>query len=360
VAVLVVGTVSLSAQTPDRRTWNQAYRDGQSELKAGRYEEAERSFQRAAEADFAPTRRLPNQQMEGTQRDKFYPEYLRAIAILNQKGRAADALKLFERVRNEGLVPKGSAEAKTLDGYVLQARNAVPAPVLTAEASVANPTPVKPAPTPDGPGTPPASPTPTPPPVAAISLAVIERADRAIQAARGDQGKVDTLRDLDVLRQLDSDFRRLDVTARASLAAAVAKFGGGKPGSLADAEEATSLAQQSAKEFQGAQQRAGDVVRQANNALVSATRPYFAGRYAEAKTQLERLNYPGGRFAIQWRLFRSASAYALYVLGRQQNNELRLEAAANIRELRRHAPPGFKPDAAAFSPAFVRFFASVQ
>jgi hypothetical protein len=138
-----------------------------------------------------------------------------------------------------------------------------------------------------------------------------------------------------------------------------AQFAGGKPASPGDAEQAAVLAQESAKEFQGAQRRAGEVARQASTALVSATRPYFAGRYAEAKTQLERLNYPGGRFAVQWRLFRGASAYALYVIGKQQNNELRLEAAANIRELRRIAP-GFKPDAAAFSPAFVRFFASVQ
>ena len=59
---------------------------------------------------------------------------------------------------------------------------------------------------------------------------------------------------------------------------------------------------------------------------------------------------------MQVRLFRAASAYALFITGGERDQKLRQEAETYVRECRRLAGAGFKPDPRAFSPRFVQFF----
>ena len=89
--------------------------------------------------------------------------------------------------------------------------------------------------------------------------------------------------------------------------------------------------------------------------LASAARAYFAGRYGDAASTLASAAGGGGRAAAQALLLRSASRYALYRIGGEQDAPLRRRAAEDAAAARR-ADPGLMPDPAAFSPAFVKFF----
>ena len=117
-----------------------------------------------------------------------------------------------------------------------------------------------------------------------------------------------------------------------------------------------TLAGRLEEERQRARQMSEDVRKRVMTSLVSASALYFSGNYAAARAELGKLNYAEGFPAVQMRLFRAASAYALFLTGRQRDEKLLQEAAANVRECRRLAAAGFRPDPKAFSPRFVLFF----
>jgi len=89
--------------------------------------------------------------------------------------------------------------------------------------------------------------------------------------------------------------------------------------------------------------------------LLAAARAYFAGRYAESAAALARASAAGGPASAQSLLLRSASRYALYRMGGEQDVALRRQAAEDAAAARR-ADPSVTPDREAFSPAFLEFF----
>lgn len=89
--------------------------------------------------------------------------------------------------------------------------------------------------------------------------------------------------------------------------------------------------------------------------LLTAARAYFAGRYADAAAALAGSGGGSGRAAAQALLLRSASRYALFRIGGEQDAPL-LKRAAEDAAAARRADPSLMPDAKAFSPAFVKFF----
>jgi len=89
--------------------------------------------------------------------------------------------------------------------------------------------------------------------------------------------------------------------------------------------------------------------------LLAAARAYFAGRYGESAAALARVSRSSGRAAAQSLLLRSASRYALYRVGGEQDAALRRQAAEDAAAAR-HADPSITPDREAFSPAFLEFF----
>jgi len=94
--------------------------------------------------------------------------------------------------------------------------------------------------------------------------------------------------------------------------------------------------------------------------LLQAAREYFAGRYEGARTALEQIGTPDPRpgVRLQTALFRAAATYALYVVGGERDPSLRHAAGEAVAECRRLAPT-YTPDAVAFSPRFLAFYASV-
>ncbi len=185
---------------------------------------------------------------------------------------------------------------------------------------------------------------------------MVTAAEESVQRATADRDAVNRLQDLPTLRQLDPALARADTAGRTDLTEATNKLDSGRRGNAGDLERATALARQAATEFEQVAQLAAAAVSRVTNELIAATTPYFSGDYAAARVALGRLNYLSGRFAVQWHLFRAASAYALYLLSGQRDEALRLEADTNARECRRLAGAAFKPDPKAFSPRFIEFF----
>jgi hypothetical protein len=93
--------------------------------------------------------------------------------------------------------------------------------------------------------------------------------------------------------------------------------------------------------------------------LVRAATLFFKGRYRETVTALEGVGNQAGPAGVQAQLFRSASLYALFLTGGEQDVRLREASAAAVRECRR-LDPGFSPDPAVFSPRFIGFYRQVR
>jgi hypothetical protein len=89
--------------------------------------------------------------------------------------------------------------------------------------------------------------------------------------------------------------------------------------------------------------------------LLAAARAYFEGRYGEAASALSGAGSGSGRAAAQALLLRSASRYALFRIGGEQDAPL-LKRAAEDAAAARRADSSLMPDEKAFSPAFVKFF----
>ena len=158
------GSVAIGAtQARDNRPWNRAYKDGVAQMGSGRFAEAEASFRRALAADRAPDDRTKPVQFDNIgDRHWFLPEFYLAVAILNQKGREAEALGLLNAVLRDRKVGLSAKESTELPGLIKRAETAVAAAAA----------PAAPSPQPTPPVQPPASvtaanrPPPTAPPLA--------------------------------------------------------------------------------------------------------------------------------------------------------------------------------------------------
>jgi hypothetical protein len=197
------------------------------------------------------------------------------------------------------------------------------------------------------------APPATPP---APSPEALRAADQSIQQADRQRQLFEQTRDLDQMRQFDAEIARLETRARSDLDAARQRLEGGRRGNVNDASQVAGLAQSATSGFERARQLSEDTRKRVLNALVSASTLYFSGKYGAARTELSKLDYSVGFAGVQVRLFRAASAYALFLTGGQRDEKLRQEAEANVRDCRRLAAAGFRPDAKVFSPRFVQFF----
>ena len=158
------------------------------------------------------------------------------------------------------------------------------------------------------------------------------------------------------MRRIDAEVSRLETRAHADLDLARRRLDAGRRGTTNEVSEAVSLAHSATSGFERARQLSDEGRARLLASLVSASTLYFTGRYAAARAELGKLDYSVGFPGVQVRLFRAATAYALFVSGGERDQRLRQEAEANIRDCRRLAAAGFKPDPKAFSPRFVQFF----
>jgi tetratricopeptide (TPR) repeat protein len=92
--------------------------------------------------------------------------------------------------------------------------------------------------------------------------------------------------------------------------------------------------------------------------LLEGARTYFAGRYADAASQLGGVQLPADSppaVRLQMHLLRAAAAFAAWALEGERDEGRRQAAAREVAECRR-IDPDFTPDPAVFSPRFIRFF----
>jgi len=158
------------------------------------------------------------------------------------------------------------------------------------------------------------------------------------------------------MRQLETEISRLETRAHADLDGARQRLDSARRGNVNDLSQVAGLAQAAMSGFERAREVSEAARKRVLNSLISASTLYFAGRYAAALAELTKLDYPTGFPGAQVRLFRAASAYSLFLTTGQRDQKLRLEAEANVRECRRLAAAGFRPDPKAFSPRFLQFF----
>lgn len=91
--------------------------------------------------------------------------------------------------------------------------------------------------------------------------------------------------------------------------------------------------------------------------LVRAAEAYFAGRYDEAVTLLDRVSGLNGRTAAHAHLLRAAARFALYRIGGERDAQLRQRALQDVSSCR-GADPAVVPDPEAFPPSFAELFRS--
>ncbi len=89
--------------------------------------------------------------------------------------------------------------------------------------------------------------------------------------------------------------------------------------------------------------------------LVRAAEAYFAGRYDESVSLLDRLTGLTGRPAAQAHLLRAAARFALYRMGGERDVTLRQRVLEDVVACRQ-ADPRLSPDAEAFPPPFAELF----
>jgi tetratricopeptide (TPR) repeat protein len=334
----------------------EAFANGIRAIDQQRWAEAARQMQAAATArpDTGD-----NTRVYGTRFELYVPNYFLGVAQYELQNFQV-AVQAFDTAESLGGVKKNGTYYTRLrrlrDESHAKLVAAAPAPAPRSPApqpstAAAAPTPAPPPPTPAPASRPSAAP-------AASIAAAIAAAEQSVQRSTAERDAVNRLPDLAVLRQLDTGLARADAAARANLTEATTKLETGRRGDPADLDKAQTLSRDAFNEFQQVWQIAATVNARVKNELITATTPYFSGEYAAAKTALDRLSYPGGRFGGQLRLFRSASSYALYVLGGQRDQVLRDQAETDARECRRMLGSGFTPDPKAFSPRFIAFFTS--
>jgi tetratricopeptide (TPR) repeat protein len=361
--LLTVALVTFCVSHAGAQRYLDAFTNGIRAIDQQRWAEAARQMEAAA-AERPDTG--DNTRVYGTRFENYLPNYFLGVALY-QMNDFARAIQAFNASEQLGGVKKNAGYYRRLQDLRREAQGKIVVASVTTTAPPATST-VPPAPalttTSTGlvPVTVPATTTtttPAPPPPG-VNPAALLAAEQAVQRATQQRQTIDALPDLEALRQIDRNLATADRSARDNLDRATARLETGRRGNAADLREAVPLAQAAVAGFQRSAQLAGDAVRRVTGELVAATKPYFSGQYAAAQTALERLNYPSSRFAAQLRLFRAATAYSLYALSGQRDETLRQDAETNIRECRRIAGTGFKPDARAFSPRFAQFFETTR
>jgi tetratricopeptide (TPR) repeat protein len=357
-ALLAIGAAALQAQSG----FQDAFRDGMAAFEQRRWAEAAKQFQRAAQLKAESGE---NVRLYGTRFENYLPQYFLGRALY-ELGDVSGAVRAFDASEQAGAV-KRTRYYQTLQDQRRDARQRVlainqptgptPDPGLPSNPQPLKPDPPKPDPAKPDPAKPdPPKPDPPKPDPPKPSAEALRAADQSIQQADRQRQLFEQTRDLDEMRQIEMEISRLEARARADLDSARQRLDGARRGSLSDLSAVSGLAQSATAGFDRAREVSEGARKRVLNSLISASALYFTGRYSAALTELNKLDYSTGFPGAQVKLFRAASAYALFLTGGQRDAKLQQEAAANVRDCRRLANPGFKPDPKAFSPRFVQFF----
>jgi len=351
--LLVFGTTNLYAQPG----FQDAFRDGMAAFDQRRWMDAATQFQRAAQLKSDSGE---NVRLYGMRFETYLPQFFLGRALY-ELGDLSGAVRAFDASEQAGAVrrtryyqtlqdQRRDAQRRVLAAAPAPAPNTVPGPNPAPAPPPSNPPPSVVSPAPSAP----VAVTPAAP--AAPSPEALRAADQSIQQADRQRQLFEQSRDLEDMRQIEAEISRLETRARSDLDAARQRLEGARRGSLNDLSAVSGLAQSAASVFERAHQVSEDARKRVLASLVTASTLYFTGRYAAARTELGKLDYPVGLPGVQVRLFRAAAAYALFLTGGEKDPKLRQEAEANVRECRRLAATGFRPDPKAFSPRFVQFF----
>ena len=362
-SVVVAGVVALFAIDPARlhaqSAFQEAFRDGMGAFEQRRWTDAATQFRRATQLK---PESGENVRLYGVRFESYLPQFFLGRALY-ELGDLPGAVRAFDASEQSGAVKRTRYYQVLQDQRRDAQRRLVaatpptvspaPAPApLASNPPPPVPEPATPAPTP-APPSPVASAPPTPP---APSAEVLRAADQSIQHADRQRELFEQTRDLEEVRRIDAEVVRLEARARADLDTARQRLDSARRGNANDLSAVAELTQSAATGFERARQISEDIRKRILSSLVSASTLYFGGRYAAARNELNKLDYPAGFAGVQVRLFRAASAYALFITGGERDQKLRQEAETYVRECRRLAGAGFKPDPRAFSPRFVQFF----
>ena len=352
VALLAVATPTLQAQSG----FQDAFRDGMAAFEQRRWAEAARQFQRAAQLKPDSGE---NVRLYGVRFEPYLPQFFLGRALFEQGDlqgavRAFDASEQVSAIKRTRYYQTLQDQRRDAQKRLLAAAPPPPGPAVGVPPASNPPPPAVVPPTVNPP--PPAPVVVLPPAPPAPSPESLRAADQSIQQADRQRQLFEQTRDLDEMRQLDGEISRLETRARADLDAARQRLDTGRRGNANDVSQVTGLAQSAASGFERARQASEDLRKRVLGSLVAASTLYFTGKYAAARTELSKLDYSAGLPGVQVRLFRAASAYALFLTGGQRDLSLRQEAETYVRECRRLAAAGFRPDPKAFSPRFVQFF----
>lgn len=350
VAVLLVFTVEAELFAQNYRD---AFVSGIKAFDQGNWKEAAAQFQAAAQLQPDSNE---NVRIAGQRFIRYLPQYFLGQALFNL-GDYQGALRALQASEQRGFVKNNANFYRTLQDRLkdAQSRTQIAAATTVPPATTTVPKPVTvPPTTTTARGIPPPTTTVVQQPVGP-SPEAIKAAEAALALAVKQRQAFEAVPDLAFLRQVNANVTAQETAARNALDQASARLETGRKGNLNDLGQVRTLVQTSVTAFQRGQQLAGETRKRVLTELAGAANLYFGGQYTAAQTALNQLNYQQGRYAVQWRLFRAATAYSLYMVSGQRDEALQKEAAANVRECRRLAA-SFRPDAGAFSPRFVQFF----
>ena len=136
--VLLLSAESVATQSRDPRTWYQAYADAQRKIQARDYNGALADLDAAAKAG-AP-RPARNVNFYGDVYRDYNPDYYRGVALA-ALGRADEADKAFERVRNDRLITANDPLYAEFTRLAASLRDSIGKPTATAATGSANPPP---------------------------------------------------------------------------------------------------------------------------------------------------------------------------------------------------------------------------
>jgi hypothetical protein len=341
------------------QNYREAFVRGIQAFDQGNWKEAAAQFQAAAQLQPDSNE---NVRITGQRFVRYLPQYFLGQALFNL-GDYQGALRALQASEQRGFVKNNANFYRTLQDRLKDAQSRTQIAAATTTVPPATTTvPVKPTTVPTttiaGRGTPPSTTTAIQQP-AGPSPEAIKAAEAALALAVKQRQAFEAVADLAFLRQMNANVSAQETTARNALDQATARLETGRKGNLNDLGQVRTLSQASVTAYQRGQQLAGEARKRVLSELTGAANLYFGGQYTAAQTALNQLNYQQGRYAVQWRLFRAATAYSLYIVSGQRDEALQKEAAANVRECRRLAA-SFKPDTGVFSPKFVQFFEATR
>jgi hypothetical protein len=133
-----------------------------------------------------------------------------------------------------------------------------------------------------------------------------------------------------------------------------------RTGNVAGVQQATQLATEVRTQIEAIVSTFGPITiidRGVRPELAEGARLFFSGEYQQALVVLDPEKLADVPLQLHVHLFRAASLYALYVRSGEKDQVQRTQAVAEIERCKQLGP-AFQPDAKAFAPRFISFYAS--